>query len=276
MNAAEIGIATHHSRVEHWECDFNAHWNARFYVRSFRQASERAQALAADAGAVPPNRRAVRYHRELFSAAPVLVRSLRIADGALEGWTVHVLSSEGSLSAVCAERPNAPIAALPAVPEADVRAILPRDLDGPEVAWDPAAPGAFVTEPGSLRPADLDHRGAILDEELVRISACSLQHQLARLGFTTAFTKETSISRMAMAILVERKVAVPAGTLLQVRSTICDLREKSFWAVDDLSTPGGDPVATVKRTIVAVDLERRRIVALPDFMRSLRPSPLTG
>jgi hypothetical protein len=34
MDLERLGRATLHSRVERWECDFNDHWNVRFYVRS--------------------------------------------------------------------------------------------------------------------------------------------------------------------------------------------------------------------------------------------------
>lgn len=37
---SDTGRPSHHTRVERWECDWNDHWNARFYVRSFQATVE--------------------------------------------------------------------------------------------------------------------------------------------------------------------------------------------------------------------------------------------
>lgn len=40
MQPDEGSVATLHSRIESWECDYNGHWNARFYGRSLQLAAE--------------------------------------------------------------------------------------------------------------------------------------------------------------------------------------------------------------------------------------------
>jgi acyl-CoA thioesterase FadM len=52
------GRATFHTRVESWECDFNGHWNTRYYGRAFQAAAEVAAALDGrpDAARVAPPR----------------------------------------------------------------------------------------------------------------------------------------------------------------------------------------------------------------------------
>ncbi len=211
MGLGEIGLPTLTSRVESWECDFNDHWNARFYGRSFQLAAERVATLAGgpNPGMALLAARSIRFHRELFVGTAVDVRSARIADGPWAGAVLHLLSGGGRLSATALDRPGVGGDRLPAVASAAVSLAVPRALATPP----PDGEDAEVVETGPVRPAEFDHTGAIVHEELVRRSAVGLHRPLDRLGFTPGFTRETGIGRMA----VEGRVS-PSGRCASGRS----------------------------------------------------------
>lgn len=276
MTLTELGVAMHHTRVENWECDYNQHWNARFYTRAFQTASERSFVHDSrdNPGSLGIAVRHLRFHRELFAAAAVEVRSMRIADGRLKGWTLHILSGEGAMSATAVEKAPEPLAALPEVPAALVADILPRCSGSPDVLWDPTARDALITEGGVVRSAHLDHRGGLLAEELVQRTGAANHHHLDRLGLTPAFTAQTSISRMAVEQIIVPVGTCPPGAFLRVRSRIGRASEKSFCAYQWLETLDGDPIARAYRLILTVDLKRRRAVPLPDFLANLDQWPV--
>ena len=94
------GLPTYHTRVERRECDYNDHWNMRFYGRSFQAASETiaAQGGLSNPGAATVRSRHMRFHGELRVSAPVEIRSavLDRSDGAV----VHHMWSAGKLAAL--------------------------------------------------------------------------------------------------------------------------------------------------------------------------------
>src|SRR5690349_20111893 len=108
MSTSTIGIATHHTRVESWECDFNHHWNAGYYWRSFQLAAERVVTLdgSENPGAMAITTRNVRFHRELFVGAAVEVRSATIGTGDHKGAVVHLLFSKGAIAAIALDVPT--------------------------------------------------------------------------------------------------------------------------------------------------------------------------
>jgi len=271
MSLNQIGIATHHARVEAWECDYNHHWNARYYFRNFQLASERVVTLdgLANPGAASVVTRTVRFHRELFIGAAVEVRSARISTGQFAGSIVHAMLSEGLVSATALDRPRLPGVGLPAVDAAEVELALPRAAPS-DMPWDSLAADASVCETGTVRPHELDHTGSLLFEEMIRRMSVGVHDQLAMLGFTTEFMKATSISRMTVELTVTPLGICAAGTPLRVRSRISSVRSKSFSSIHWLETPDGSPISQVENTIVAVDLTSRRAVELPDFLLRLK------
>jgi acyl-CoA thioesterase FadM len=272
MRHGSIGIATHHTRVESWECDFNNHWNARYYWRSFQLATERIVTLdgCENPGTAAVAMRNVRFHRELFVGAAVEVRSAKIGSGDHKGAIVHLLSSEGALAATALDVPKQGGSNLPVVDAEAVELTLPRGIIGPAILWDPNAPDARVAETGAVRPAELDHTGAILFEEIIRRASVSLHDQLSELGFTPEFTNKTAISRMAVEIRVTLLGACPPGTPLLVKSRIAGVRSKSFSSIHWLETHLGGAIAQIENSLVAVDMNSRRAVSVPDFIRKLK------
>ena len=265
---SEIGTPTYYSRVERWECDYNNHWNARYYGRSFQMAAE---ALATPPGASGPGGattplRHLRFHSELFVSAPVSVRSARLASGPHEGAIVHLLSSGDTLSATALDLPGGN-AGLPPVDPEDVPLALPRGLDlDPMGDW-PAEGRYDLTVPlGPVRPSDLDHTGEMLFEQIIRHSSVSSHAQLNGLGLTPEFSNETGINRMGVEFLVSRGIAPAAGTPLFAKSKLQRIKGKSFWCAHRIGTDLGETVATIEQCLLTVDLNTRKAVAVPDFL----------
>ena len=266
-----LGVATSHTRVEAWESDFNQHWNARYYHRSFQLASERVATLCGqeNPGTGSIIHRVVRFHRELFIGTAVEVRSVRIDGGALDGSVVHILSGDGTVSATALDHTRYPCQVLPAVDAEELSWAMPRSSHEVDMVWDPVAPDAVVSETGSVRREELDHQGILLMEHIIRRAGIAVHRQLARLGFTAEFTRATSVSRMAVELAVTPLEACQPGVPLIIKSRITRIREKSFSSIHLLETLDGRPAAKTVDSLVTVDLKTRRAVTVPEFIRSL-------
>lgn len=270
FNPARYGISTLHTRVEKWECDFNEHWNARYYSRSFQQAAEYVATLSGgeNPGMSAFSQRSIRFHRELRAAAAVEVRSMRVADGVHAGATVHLLSSAGQLSAAAFDLSGVGAAHLPAVEASALALAMPRgDIlvrGGAEnLATD------HLTLSGPVRPNELDHTGMILYEAIIARVGHGMYDKLHRMGFTPEFTEKTGIGRMAVQSAVRPvHASCPSGTILRVRSRLLQVGEKVFSTWHCLETINGQPVADVSHDVLAVDLNKRRAVPPPALLRA--------
>lgn len=274
MDLSQIGIATSHARVERWQCDFNDHWNARFYGRAFQCAAETIATLdgSDNPGARVIAERHIRYHRELMVGVDVEVRSAALRVGPADGGIVHLLVSAGRLSASAVDRPGRGASSLPTVSAEALARFLPRDLASPDGTSAGAVGEVFVGETGPVRPGDLDHASGLIFDEIIARAAITTHNHLLRLGYTMEFTEATGIGRMAAELSVRRKSDVPAGTILIARARLGRIGEKSFSLDHWLGTRSGQQVAAVRHTLLAVDMRARRSTAVPDFLRALQPA----
>ncbi|TPE51345.1 hypothetical protein [Amaricoccus solimangrovi] len=274
MRAMTIGRPTLTTRVESWECDFNDHWNARFYARSFQQAAERVATLDGrdNPGLGLLGARTIRFHRELLAGTGVEVRSARVSGGEYGGAVLHLLGDARGLAATALDLPGTGGAALPRASAREARLAFPR-AGAPADAEENWA-GARIAETGPVRPAELDHTGAPLLEEILRRVALGLHALLDGLGFTRDFTAEHGIGRMAVETRIRPLAAGPLrpGALLRVRSRLARTGPRSFATRHRLETDTGAALARVGHTLVAVDLATRRAVAPPGFL----PRPEAG
>lgn len=272
MDATTIGRPTLTTRVESWECDFNDHWNARFYGRSFQLAAERVATLRGldNPGMALLGSRTIRFHRELLAGTAVEVRSARVTSGAHAGAVAHLLSGGGRLSATALDLPGRGGEALPGVGPEIGRLAFPRGAPTPpeENSW----AGSEIAETGAARPAEFDHTGAFLHEEIVRRGAYGLHAMLDRLGFTTRFEAENRIGRMVVESRITPLGACLPGTMIRVRSRIARIGRTSFATRHRLETDRCAPIACIENSLVAVDLETRRAVGVPAFLRRLDPA----
>lgn len=263
----QIGLPSLHARVESWECDFNGHWNARFYVRSFQLAAETLPHLAgltAQPSAFSPTR-TIWFHQELFPGAVVKIRSARIADGPHAGATVHLLTGDGQLSATALDRGGVAIEGLPEVSGDQVKLAHPRSLNDDQGWTD--GPGTSICEAGPIRPYELDHTGMLLTEDITRRGAFAIHSHVSALGLNADYLAKTGISRMSVETRIRPLAPLPAGTPLRVRSRISHRAVKSFRMAQILESHAGEPVAFIEHSLLTVDLNTRRAVELPQFLR---------
>ena len=101
MGDFDGGVPTLHTRVESWECDFNGHWNTRYYARSIEAATAVAAALAGHAATDGSRRltRHMRFHSELRSGDAVEVRSFRTTDETGAAAIAHAVIEGGRIAA---------------------------------------------------------------------------------------------------------------------------------------------------------------------------------
>ncbi|TRW96623.1 thioesterase [Paracoccus sp. M683] len=269
LDPTGIGIPSLHSRVESWECDFNGHWNARFYARAFQQAAETLPFLpglsSGRPGRLPPTRY-LRFHRELFAGSAVALRSTLIGGGSYAGAVAHLLISEGRLAATALDTGGAAIHGLPVTPAETLRLAQPRGLAGRTDAVWTDGPGTSLCQTGPIRPAETDHRGDLLFEEVVRRLAFATHAHVSALGLNQALLTEAGISRMAVEARITRLGTCPAGAPLQVKARLIGVAVKSFIIALMVESPQGQPVAYAEYSMVTVDLNTRRAVELPEFL----------
>lgn len=248
MDLERLSRATLHSRVERWECDFNDHWNVRFYVRSFQLAAEAVATAPGDVsmGAGLVTIRHMRFHRELFANAPVEVRSAVVADGPFASATVHLLCSDGRLAATAMEHPRPGGATLPRASAHDLALALPRQISSTAPTVVASRWESEVTL-GPIRPAELDHTGAMLWEELIRSLSLTAHQHIARLGFTPEFVRQRGINRMSVEMRVERHAEAVAGTCLRADTRLVAVGRKGFTTKHRIETEGGVLLASVRQ-----------------------------
>lgn len=257
MTADLPGIATHHTRVERWECDFNDHWNTRFHMAAIQAAAEVA-ALRAGVEPAPFAQRHVRFHHELRSGVAVTVRSARVAAGDFAGATVHWLTSGGRICTTALDRPGTGAAALPEAPPAILASALPRSLTAPAPAM---APDAALLELGPLRPHDFDHAGHILAEVLVARSAVAASQLWVQAGHGEG------PGRMAVESRFVRLGPCRPGQRLMASVRLAGLGPKSVTLSTRLMTAPDAPVVQADHVLLCVDLQTRRAIAVPDDLR---------
>jgi acyl-CoA thioesterase FadM len=266
MTQMRDGLATYHTRVESWECDFNGHWNTKFYTRSFEAASEVLAAKARqDAPDIPV--RQVRFHRELLNGDAVEIRSFAAVDAEGAPAVAHFMLRGDEVVATCLDLADPLPGFLPLAPGSETQLALPRGVVGPRrTPWkaDPATDS--IVEVGPTRPGDYDPRGNIGLETLMRFCAVTTHAHAAALGYTLEFTKQTGISRMLVELRLTRFSSCPVGTCLTAASRLIAAGGKSFNTANYLYTQTGEPIVMFELSILAVDMKTRRATAIPDII----------
>lgn len=269
MTQARIGYVSNITRVETWECDFNAHWNTRFYTRAFQYAAETVAQLSGQAnpGATVMQSRHMRFYRELHPGDSVLVRSAAIEGGRWDGAIVHWLESDGRLSATALDLSGYAPLDLPLVSEQATADALPRGLlhDAP-VTQDTAIKG-YRANLGILRPSSFDHTGALMFDELFRYATCASYDHHVSLGYTPQFTAESGVGRMVVEIRVTWLGSARAGMAICSNSWLTHVKHHSFASAHHLETQQGEPIALIELCLLAVNMDSRRATSVPDFLR---------
>lgn len=266
MAAMSHGDATHVTRVEAWECDFNGHWNARFYGRGFQAALENIafRSTGRNPGGKALSRRLIRFHDELLSGELARVDSWRVTSGVFAGSILHKMSGGGGrLAATALDVVTFPVAGLPEI--TDATGALPRSVPFDALPERPTIGARHDLDP--IRAGELDAFGALIYEDVVRRCGVATHAVLDGLGFDRRLTEESRISRMAVEQAIWRLGDLPARQPTRVITRVHALRSKAFSLSQRLEGMDGSPVAAIETCIVAVNLDTRRAAELPAAFR---------
>ncbi|MCB1396657.1 MAG: hypothetical protein KDJ98_11980 [Rhodobacteraceae bacterium] len=260
------GQATYVTRVEAWECDFNGHWNARYYGRGFQAALENIafRATGGNPGGAGLSRRLIRFHSELLSAELAQVVSWQIVSGPYAGAILHHMTSGGRLAATALDVATFPITGLPQIES--LASALPRTIDFDALPVPLAHSIAVDLEP--IRAGELNPVGVLCFEDIVRRCGVATHAVLDGLGLNRNLTDRTRVSRMAVEQAVWRMGDAPAGLPTRVVTALHSLRSKSFSLSHRVEGFDGRPIAHVEGCIVTVNLDTRRAVDLPAEFRA--------
>lgn len=269
---SDEGCPTFHGRVESWECDFNGHWNTRFYCRSFQTAAQVAAALdgRSDPGSVVVTGRHMRFHRELLCNESFTIGSFDLASDHEEPVTVHRMYRQGQTLATCLDYGLARNGALSPMPPELNPQVWPRGLGDAVVVPDKITADR-VFELGPVRNEELQAGGALeFNACVVRLGPIS-HHHMTRLGFTRDFTTETGIGRMLVEMRFTRLGPCAPNDFLRGSGHLVAASGKSFTTANLIYTHRGTPVALFETCLLAVDLGARRATDLPDFIIQAAP-----
>lgn len=259
------GIGTYSTRVEQWECDFNGHWNTRYYGLAFDEAAAVCDYLCGGKPGEGELNWHIRFHSELTAAASAKVFSSRVAD--LK--QVHYLTSSSGVSATALRWPIV-CGALPATnSEVEARA-KPRGLVGgfDWISLDDSSHSEAIAL-GMMGADQLDSQGRLRMDAM--LSCCARGAHLHResIGIGPDYVKRTGIT----IILVEKRANLISGHLpgqpLRMISQIGTVSEKSFTSFHLIERYDGATVARIEMCLLAVDINSRKAVPIPDVIRSL-------
>jgi acyl-CoA thioesterase FadM len=274
MEIHETGVPTFHTRAECWECDFNGHWNTRYYSRSFQAAAEVAAALDGntDPDRIAVSRRHVRFHSELHSGDAVEIRSFDVPDAGEAPLTAHYMFRHGKVVATALDYGFARNAQLRPLTAAQAHQALPRSLTGPVTeVWHPDPACDCIVELGPVRPPELHLDGTLQYEACVARLVPASHHHITQVGYTQDFTRQTGIGRMLAELRYARLGPCAAGNCLRAASRLVAVKAKSFTTAHFLYTHVGAPVAMFDLCTLAVDMTARRATDLPGFITSAAP-----
>jgi len=291
-------IEVHRGSVQTWECDHMGHLNVRFYVD---KAMQGLVALVAHLGVAPRELRDrgwavsagtqhIRFLREQRSGAPYFVRA-----GVLGAEPSHALSvveemvsvATGDVAATfvgdCAvvdartreaielpdgarERARALLVELPA--HARPRGIAPLPPRPRPTLAEAEGLGLFATYQATVADAECDASG--------HMTAChymgAVSDSIPNLLLLLFGIDRSRNDRLGGAALEYRFVyhSVPrAGDVLALRSGLAAVADKTYrivhWLFDAAT---GLAVATAEAVAVAMDLDTRRAIAIPDDVRA--------
>lgn len=265
----KTGLETLHARAEAWECDFNGHWNTRFYCKAFQTAAEVAAMLGGDtahevAGNAP---RVLRFHAEMHSGDPITIRSFRLMDGNGQAAIAHYMMRYEKVVATAIDYGTPQNQSLPALPLEQAGLAAPRGLRGAVTpAWVPDATKDLIYQLGPMRQEELQDGGAMrFWETVARMSHASHHHDLG-MGFTLERMKEEGIGRMLAEMRFTPLGACERGDFLRCASRLVAASGKAFTAAHMLYTHRGTPVAMFELCTLAVNMNTRRAMDLPDFV----------
>ena len=280
---APRGMVSYAGVVKRWECDLNGHMNVQFFLRAFHQASAVCAAVLGPVPAATAPLRLYRFCREIFCPEAYCLESFRLQGGRFDGWVFHRMQSSDrdTTYATAVEAPTAICAALPLLEAAGIEDLLPRSLtpsplDAPFLERDRAqALGLGLTQ-----PAQLDHTGTVPVHEIAAKMATASHVLFERMGLTQKRIKADRINRFMLEAKFDPRQAVASGIHLRALSYLDHQPDrKTFRTLHQiLDAKDGSLVASFESLMGIIDLETRRMIALPqdmaDYARAMQDRPI--
>lgn len=270
-------IETRRSFVNTWECDENDHLNVQFYFKNFAEAGE-IFALKHQMDRIQGSRpkiRHVRYIRELRSASSILIKSAIISDGEYAGRIIHLLENSGAgvVSAATIDYCENAKSNMPTVSSKEVAFALPRGIPSeflPEqdVEQKLARGEAIITNNCIIQPAQSNINDELLTQHYISCVSDGAAHIWTVIGVDDKYLQENNFGRVAMEMKLSVIKPAKVGSAVETVSYCHAMGEKTFTIrhqIRDVET--GQVYATLQGINLIIDLEKRKAVPVPDFVR---------
>lgn len=271
-------IETHRSFVNTWECDENDHMNVQFYSKRFGESDAIFSSLIGQELA-PPILQHIRYHAELMAGASTFVRSSVVANGDHAGSLVHeLIETSGNVVAATMIRPTPEISDSRYHVDGETLAhalprSVPADKDEPvseeSLAERIASGRAMISYRGRVAPAQCDLQHKMLDQFHIAVFSDAAPHAWDLMGLDNAYLQKRNYGRVGVEMKLSRHQQVEAGRLIHAVTSVEQAREKTFMLRHHVfDTRSGKPLFSGTVTGLMLDLETRKVVAVPEFVRA--------
>jgi acyl-CoA thioester hydrolase len=127
----------------------------------------------------------------------------------------------------------------------------------------------LITYKGTVYPWQCDHVGHMNIMWYVGKFDEANWHLFARLGMTPAYLREQNCGMAAVQQNISYKRELLAGDIVEVRSRVLEIKDKSLRFVHDMWNTGTNELAAAcELTGVHLDRAARKAVAFPDAVRT--------
>jgi len=126
-----------------------------------------------------------------------------------------------------------------------------------------------VTHRGTVYPWQCDHMGHMNVMWYVgKFDEASWQ-LLSMLGLTRTRTREEGLGAVAVEQHITYKRELHAGDILTIRSTVLEIKDKSFQIFHEMrNDETGEVAATMRAVAIQMDVNARKARSIPDDIRS--------
>lgn len=280
------------SSVQTWQCDQMGHMNVQFYLD---QAEQGVAALALELGLRPAGglrlrarEHHVRFLREQRPGAPFFLRAgvVDVGEGGLTVYEELVETISGTPAATfrvelaCEDDTTSP-RPLPATTRQAASALhaeVPEHGRARGLVLDPPRPsprleeadglGMLRTWQGRVGAEQCDETGRLTPRHFMGIVSDSIPNLLALTGGADR-SRASNVGGAALEYRFVYRGAPRVGAVLTLRSGLKQVSAKTYtWChwLFDLAT--GEAVATAEAVAIALDLEQRRAIPIPEAMRT--------
>jgi acyl-CoA thioester hydrolase len=293
--------------VQTWDCDQMGHMNVQFYVQ---RAEDAVAVLARHLGLGPavareanarliPSSHHMRFHRELRPGAPYWLRAAPVAlNGNSVSIGIELRGPDESVSyTLCGEYHwrDVDSRAVLDLPDEVAEAVRNRLMDLPAstlprgITLDPPRETASLSDAermglvaallGEVLPEHCDAAGHLrVRDYMGRVSDAIPNLLLRTTGRDRSAETASRIGGAALEYRFVYRKPARAGDLLSVRSGVKSISSKTYnWVHWILNEETGEAHATAEAVAVAMDLDARKAIPIPDNLRAvLEPLIIPG